>query len=198
MSKLLQFERYSSQKIILIKPVYHVILNYMRWVPSDKKIRYAIILAICVIIISFIIGTYFITNKEPEKPEAASPESITQNITEFTAYYPEVNDLPGGYTIENSSVKLEEETFLFTVTIPGGAKINISEQALPEEFQKTQQFLGDDKIDTSIGSATITYVEGRTSAFLISKDRKTLVIANSNEAVDKSNIRAVLNSLQQQ
>lgn len=123
---------------------------------------------------------------------------LKQQITGFTAYYPSKQSLPAGYALQAESAKFQSDTLLFSVAIPGGGTMHISEQPLPEEFLRTQNFLGKDTVSTPLGPAAISYIGERTSAFLITKDRSTLIIASTNDPVDKDQVRAVLAGLRKQ
>lgn len=126
------------------------------------------------------------------------PPDIRSQITSFQPYYlPKKYDLPKDFELDKESVRYEFGTLLFSLTSPEGQTINISQQSVPKEFSaEGGSFVGKDSVDTKNGKATISYVDGRTSAFLITNDQKTLIILNSNQAVENDVMRGILSVIE--
>lgn len=129
--------------------------------------------------------------------ENVLPKEVKSQVSGFQPYYfSKKEQLPSGFKIDSSSIRYELGTLFFTLTSPEGKSITISQQSVPPEFSaEGGSFVGKESIDTKNGKATISYVQGRTSAFMITADRKTMVILNSNQAIETDAIRSILSSL---
>lgn len=125
------------------------------------------------------------------------PQEVKSQVSGFQPYYFSQNEqLPSGFKIDRSSIRYELGTLFFTLTSSDGKSITISQQPVPKEFSaEGGNFIGKESIDTKNGKATISYVQGRTSAFMITNDRKTMVILNSNQAIETDTIRSILSNL---
>ena len=127
----------------------------------------------------------------------ALPKDVKSQVSGFQPYYfSKSGQLPTGLKIDRSSIRYELGTLFFTLTSPDGKSITVSQQAVPKEFSaEGGNFIGKESVDTKNGKATISYVQGRTSAFMITNDRKTMVILNSNQAIETDIIRSILSEL---
>lgn len=138
-------------------------------------------------------GLYVISSSKPK----GLPKEVVANISGFQPYYFSSDQkLPEGLAIDEKETRYEQGTLFLTIRSSDGKTINVSQQPVPEEFSaKAGSFIGKDSVDTSIGKATISYVDGRTSAFLITKNRDNLIIINSNQAVSSDTLRVIMSSL---
>lgn len=125
------------------------------------------------------------------------PKDVKSQVSGFQPYYFSKNEqLPSGLKIDRSSIRYELGTLFFKLSTPDGKSVTVSQQSVPKEFSaEGGSFIGKESVDTKNGKATISYVEGRTSAFMITNDRKTMVILNSNQAIETDTIRSILSSL---
>ncbi|MEK7600330.1 MAG: hypothetical protein AAB462_04830 [Patescibacteria group bacterium] len=125
------------------------------------------------------------------------PKEVVAHISGFQPYYFSSDlKLPEGLAIDEEQTRYEQGTLFLTIKSDDGKTINVSQQPVPDEFSaKAGSFIGKDSIDTSIGKASVSYVGGRTSAFLITKNRDNLIILNSNQAVSSDTLRAIMSSL---
>lgn len=129
--------------------------------------------------------------------EETLPSDIRSQIKDFQPYYlPKEYTLPDDFEIDKESVRYEQNTLFFSLKSPSGQIVTISQQAVPEEFSAAGgSFIGKDSVETKNGKVTISYIDSRTSAFLITKDQKTLIILNSNQAIETDVIRGIISNL---
>lgn len=164
----------------------------MRGFIKSKKLVLAVIFsfALLIVVLSFL---YF-----NRVSTVRLPADISQQISGFQAYFPKnTSALPDSLKIDKKSVRYQNGVLFFTiVSEKDRSNIVVSQQPVPKEFSaQGGNFVGKDTIDTKNGKATISYVEGRTSAFMITNDQKTLVILNSNQAIQTDTIRMILSNL---
>lgn len=147
-----------------------------------------------VVVLASLAGGFWLTRDTGE----VLPSDIRAQINSFQPYYlPKKYTLPNDFEIDKESVRYEQNTLFFSLKSPSGQVVTISEQAVPEEFSAAGgHFIGKDSIDTKNGKVTISYIDGRTSAFLITNDQKTLIILNSNQAIETDIIRGVISILE--
>ncbi len=158
---------------------------------NKRKLLLGLFLATLVLLISAGTVVYVKSQKSPP----AVPKDIRSRISGFQPYSTNPIDLPSGYKVDSKNVRYENNTLFFTVK-SANKTVVVSVQSIPEEFKNTANFVGKESIDTKNGKATITFVEGRTSAFMITSSGDAFVILNSNSAVSTEDVRLILNSLQ--
>lgn len=150
---------------------------------------------VCLLIVLVSATSGFVVYKKSQ--ENTLPSEVRGQITGFQPYYlPKKYTLPNDFEIDKESVRYEQNTLFFSLKSPSGQIVTISQQAVPQEFSAAGgSFIGKDSIDTKNGKVTISYIDERTSAFLITKDQKTLIILNSNQAIETDIIRGIISSL---
>lgn len=138
-------------------------------------------------------GLYLQSSSKPK----GLPKEVVANISGFQPYYFSSDQkLPEGLAIDDKETRYEQGTLFLTIRSADGKTINVSQQPVPEEFSaKAGSFIGKDSFDTSVGKASVSYIDGRTSAFVVTKDSQTLIILNSNQAVSADTLRLILSSL---
>ena len=155
--------------------------------------RLIIIASVCIVLVAVsAVGIYM--SGRTDAPSASYPLALTQSAQNFTVLYYE-NTLPLGFTINPSAVSYHDGILFIPVTAGDGRQVVITEQALPETFSKSNDIIGSENIDGADGQAALSHVEGRTTATMISKDRKTMVIINDVSGVGSSAVKDLLRSL---
>lgn len=160
---------------------------------NRKKIITITLIFLSFVLVCGIIFSFFYSKSQ----RPTFPKEVKSQITGFQPYYIQGKEqLPAGFKTDKNTVRYEVGTLLFTLTSPDGKSVTISQQPVPKEFSaEGGNFVGKESIDTKNGKATISYVQGRTSAFMITNDRKTMIILNSNQSLETDTIRSILSNL---
>ncbi|MEK7594897.1 MAG: hypothetical protein AAB436_04650 [Patescibacteria group bacterium] len=147
-----------------------------------------------VLLLVLVSGGLYLQSSSKQK---GLPKEVVAHISGFQPYYFSSDQkLPNGLAIDTEQTRYEQGTLFLTIKSADGKTINVSQQPVPEEFSaKAGSFIGKDSFDTPVGKASLSYIDGRTSAFLITKDKQTLIILNSNQAVSTDTLRIILSSL---
>ena len=126
------------------------------------------------------------------------PEDVKSQISGFQPYYlPKDYSLPDDLIVDKNSIRYEADTLLFNLQTPDNKTINISEQPVPEEFNSEGgSFIGKETFDTTNGKVTLSFVDGRTSAFLITNQQDAFIILSSSQPITADTIRVILSSLE--
>jgi len=157
---------------------------------NKKVVVLSVLLALSLGVVGF-----FIWNKSNSKE--TFPKEIRSQITGFQPYFfQEKYNLPEDFKVVKESIKYEKGTLLFSLNSPTGKTITLSQQSVPSEFSgQGGSLVGKETFDSPLGTITLSFLEGRTTAFLITKDRDAFIILNSNQAISSDDIRVILSSL---
>lgn len=156
--------------------------------------RKKIILIGMTVVVFLLIGGGVALFLDSKAQETTLPKEVTNQISTFQPYLADNDTLPSGYDIEKDSIRYEAGTLFFNLRAKDKSVV-VSIQPIPDEFKNTENFIGKESIDTKNGKAAITFVGGRTSAFMITKDKDAFVILNSNQSISTDDVRLILNSL---
>lgn len=127
-------------------------------------------------------------------PPATYPPAFKEAAGDFTVLYYEKAP-PLGFTVVEAATSYQNGVLFITVTAADGRKVVISEQPLPEEFSQSTDVVGNEKIDGADGKAALSHVEGRTTATMVSKDRRTMIIVSDTSGVGSAAVKDLMRNL---
>ncbi len=147
------------------KPFY---LRHRRWIVS------ALLVAIAITTILIYVGA--------NHSSSSLPAAVRRQHIAFPVYYPTLSG--SNFAIKNSGIVFDQTTGVLLVPVSNnlGHHITIAEQARPANLS-AEQLIGQGTAITNVnGQAGVSSVEGRSVAFFVSPDNKTLVLLNSADA----------------
>jgi hypothetical protein len=129
----------------------------------------------------------------PEARRASElPREVIDQATGLTIYYPD--PLPGSFKLETGSVQYSRGILSYRLADSKHQMVTITVQSVPSDLSNST-IQGKESVPTSYGTATISQVEGRTSGYLITKDKRTLIILNANDQIDSAAFKDVVRAL---
>jgi hypothetical protein len=123
---------------------------------------------------------------------AVLPADITDKITTFTPYQPEL--LPAGLHVEQSSVNFDGNRLVFRLSKPGVSMV-ITEQPTPPGL--ASRTYPSEKIDGVDGTAYLSRDHTRTFATLFATGRgnkPTMILINTNDPFTSDDIKDLVRS----
>lgn len=101
---------------------------------------------------------------------------------------------PHDFKLDEESVSLSGGFLTFQLENDKNQKVTFTEQSLPKELQYSKVESGE-KVEGASGSATVTFKEGRVIGTLLTKDKQTMVMANSQDSVDTNAMKDLIRQL---
>lgn len=112
----------------------------------------------------------------------------------FTVFYYD-QSLPKGFSVTEEDISYMDGILFIPVVSDDGRRVMITQQALPNDFSKSNDVVGDEKITGANGRAALSHTQGHTTATMISKDRETLVIVNDTAEIGSGTVKDLLRAL---
>jgi hypothetical protein len=163
----------------------------MQGVARKSVFAGVLVFCVCFMLILGII-LYLVLRKDTNTPATTFP-AVLRAPTFSVLYY--TSSPPLGFTINESTISYTDEVLFIPVTSKDGRQLVITQQALPDDFSQSKSVVGDEKITGANGQAAISHTQGHTTATMITKDRKTLVIINDTAGVGSDAVKDLLRSL---
>jgi hypothetical protein len=130
----------------------------------------------------------------PEARQAGRlPAETVKQVEGFTVYYP--NPLPKGFSLDKETVSYDNGVLAYRLVNATRQSVVVSEQAAPKDLSAST-IVGKESVPTSYGTATISLVDGRTMGYLLTKDKRTLIIMNTGDKVESATFKDLLRALQ--
>lgn len=114
--------------------------------------------------------------------EASFPKESLKEASKFMKVYYYTSSPPHDFILDTDSISVAGGLLTFQLENKKQQKVVFSEQALPDELRNSKVESGE-KVDGGAGSATVTFKEGRAIGTLLTQDKQTMVIANSQDGV---------------
>lgn len=88
-----------------------------------------------------------------------------------------------------------DDILFIPVVSEDGRRIMITQQAMPADFQESDDITGDEDVPGTHGKAALSHREGRTTATMLSKDGKTLIIVNDTAGIGSGRVKDLVRGL---
>jgi hypothetical protein len=158
---------------------------------SRKRIVYALAAILASIAASAGIVLVPKLHEQETKQSIPATQRIKSQVNGFTAYYPAA--LPANFSVKESTITYDRDTLLYNLSDSKNT-ISITQQPVPSDLSPSS-IIGKETLPTGYGKATISLVDNRTIGYLITNDRKTMIILNTADAVSLSTFKDIIRSL---
>jgi len=161
---------------------------------SRSRKRLIISLFFCVVVFGCLGLVAVKVFGEKSKLGPSLPASVVQQAAFPIFYYP--HDLPGNLRLVTESVQYDNGYLFFQLTDPDNTQttVTVTEQRLPSSLS-TSIIQGKEKVEGTENNATISFDGSRMIGYMISKDKKTLVVMNAANGIELDTFKDLLRLL---
>jgi hypothetical protein len=130
----------------------------------------------------------------PKSSPSMLPPSLQKQAKDFTPYFFE-GSIPAGYRLNESQATYDNKVLITPLSRPNGPTITITQQPMPSKLSENNLLANGEKLQTDAGPATLNDVEGRFVGTIITHDPKVLIIINTPNDTNKSDVSALMRGL---
>jgi hypothetical protein len=152
-----------------------------------QQVRWGLIglISVCTVTLFFFIQ---------KSPPSTLPSQAVKDASRYMRvyYYPDIP--PHNFKLNEKSVTLSGGLLTFRLENSKNQRVTFTQQGLPKDLLNSSISSGE-KIDDAPGSATVTFKEGRSIGTLLTKDKQTMIIANSSDGIETSELKDLIRNL---
>ena len=170
-------------------------VEYREHEETRGKQKWPLIVAAVGAVIIIAVVALLITKPWHKTTDGLLPNSVRESVS-FTPYFYS-KEIPGGFSIKSPEKDTQVGAGVLQIRLTNdvGQTVIIAEQAMPADL-KNRAVQGDEAVEGAPGSAALTFVEGRTTGTLLTKDKEAMVIINTADKIEADKIKDLLRGLE--